>query len=113
MSKENILIAEFMDYWSFNDGSPNKVPSLAEIEELSYDTSWKDLMPVVEKITQLGYHYSMDHGFPQRGKWVCKVYGTSKECNFSSDREEKPITATYTAVIQFIQWYNTQPTKQP
>ena len=85
-----------------------------EMNALVYHTSWDWLMPVVEKIEKLPV-----------STWV-KIYGDLKlsECEISNencDHDEnglwKPIVvvqkitkieAVWFAVIQFIQWYNSQ-----
>lgn len=73
---------------------------------IKYHTSWDWLMPVVEKI-------ATEH------ELVRIVFGNVKTyCKINNSHiriiniEEKPIEATFKAVVQFINWLNSNPPKQ-
>lgn len=73
--------------------------------ELQYHSSWDWLMPVVEKIEDLGNIFTISQTY----------------CNIQEDKHNVSVTgvkygktkmeAVYQAVIQFIMWYNQQGTK--
>ncbi len=65
-----------------------------------YDTSWDWLMPVVEKISELGYEFQIDAN---------ETY--FKECDgdyeiVASAFNGSVLGNTFEAVLQFIEWYN-------
>ena len=86
--ESNKLIAEFMEY-------PN-LGTEGDFSYLKYHKSWKWLMPVVEKIEDMG----------------CEVVMTNGECTISADGYygkslgKSRRSATYDAVVKFIEWYN-------
>ena len=105
--KENKLIAEFMgmkysDKRSFNDGEwTHSIKSLNQ-----FQTSWDWLMPVVEKIFSLGYHYEIKPRY-----MMIKERMSSEvlvcEANFKGqtyNKSQKEII--YNAVVEFINEYN-------
>jgi|GEM_PF-3670114 hypothetical protein len=63
-----------------------------------YESDWNDLMPVVEKITQLDSAFRIVIG------------NVNTYAHFDSQKtkqvNEKPIAAVYSAVVDFIAWYN-------
>jgi hypothetical protein len=63
---------------------------------LKYDTSWDCLMPVVEKIVNIGLS---DTESDEVVKMVSFFSGTSIAC---------PISGVYKRVLDFIRWYNQQ-----
>jgi hypothetical protein len=88
--KNNELIAEFMGelmpvYWQF--------PS-----DFKYDTSWDELMPVVEKIEYVGFHVLIEQNY-------CRI---GEELDIRVWTVNQKIEAVYNAVVQFIKWYNSQ-----
>ena len=85
----NKLIAEFDNYWSFGDGSPDKIPTAEEVAELKYHTSWNLLMPVVEKINSLSYNDSNNKFQPSVERFL-----------------ENDIESIWRQVVIFITWYN-------
>lgn len=93
MTKENILIAKFMDR-----NPPNENYRL-----LWYDQSWNWLMPVVEKIESLGYKTKITTK-DEEGH-VCYIYISFKHSKWGSHTKSK-IEAVYKACIMFIKWYN-------
>lgn len=83
MGVEEVIRPYYEDIWCDENGNYH--------EELLYYTSWDWLMPVVEKILCLGLegkewdsHYEKIHD---------ALWGIN-------------IEAVYTAVIEFIKWYN-------
>ena len=78
--------------------------------EMNYHTSWNGLMPVVEKIENIG------QSVVEIFKNHCCIKGVLYDID--SDRmvlrydetthSDNKIQATYKAVIQFIKWYNLQ-----
>ena len=66
-----------------------------------YHKSWDALMSVVEKIEQ------MDYGFKICRK-VVEIYIDSNKETLFHIKEKSKLESLYTAVIQFIQWYNIQ-----
>jgi len=77
-------------------------------KDLHFDSSWSWLMPVVEKIEQLDWNinilrqttdiYDIDFRFTGSGK-----------C-FNGKKNTK-INSVYSAVLQFLEWYNSQQVK--
>ncbi len=110
----NKLIAEFMgfekngkynnlDCWFVPDKNPmiQKYSSWGgnmsmTTEGLRFNTSWDWIMSVIEKIESLGYHTNIEYFGEHRVFF-------SHDC--IGERESDKITATYKAVIQFINWY--------
>jgi len=90
MKTENKLIAEFM-------GFTNEAFEKVNLLTLKYNTSWDWLMPVVEKIEDMG----------------SEIVITNAECTISAPSGyhketmgKKRFGATYNAVIEFINEYN-------
>jgi len=99
----NKLIAEFMGV-KFDKMDFTGDRSLGgNADAVRYHRDWSWLMPVVEKIQKLGFRVEIDMGTIDTNVHITKgderlniaYYSNSKEC-------------VYTAVIQFIQWYNQQ-----
>jgi hypothetical protein len=96
--ENNKLITEFMG----NIIRDNIVyfPMLQEctIDELEYDTSWKWLMPVVEEIWRIIgkrkslFYFEVDDELTIYGKEEPSMDNNKSNC--------------YSAVIEFIKWYN-------
>src|SRR5688572_2745047 len=89
----NKLIAAFME-------KPDHIMP----ELLKYHSSWDWLMPVVEKIVDLGFIVEIP--IAKSGTDVF-IYNKQERLNIVAYL--KPIDAVWNAVVQFIQWYNTQP----
>lgn len=102
MKTDNELIAEFMGFIPREyerHGRLWRHPELAgdfgdKAMQFRYDTSWSDLMPVVEKIDNT----------IKTTKWIRGAWSI----------QELPITekidVVYKYVVEFIKWYNTQKT---
>ena len=126
MKEGNKLIAEFMGlvkedrYLSFetgryckkdNDGcypDPMKVfiKDGRAVHTLFYSSDWNWLMPVVEKIEEVGYAVeivqdsAIIYEHSSKGTLNCLVHVLSSNGK---------LEATYKAVIEFIKWYNENP----
>jgi len=79
------------------------------VDELKYDTSWDWLMPVWIKILQWGMQ---EYGIQWRQSidQDCVSIITPNNLiyiQYLDKKGELPIEAVYQAVVQFIQWYNT------
>ncbi len=106
----NKLIAEFMElptevskagllnyyHREYNSGT------WYEEHELSYNVSWDWLMPVVEKIFSLGYHYEIKPRYMVIKERLSSEVLVSK-C-FVYDKSQKEII--YDSVVEFINQYN-------
>ena len=109
----NKLIAEFMGWKHHEDKSYDEY----EMNNLKYHTSWDWLMPVVEKIESI---HSDFHGY--FGVYICSNGCTIQATRLNTSIEnphyayfndvtlDTKINSTYSAVLQFIQWYNNQTT---
>ena len=106
----NKLIAEFMGM-TYGDPNDNSVMiqmtpqgnEVVPIESMEYYTSWKWLMPVVDKIESLGYTFEKNFQ-PIDKDWQCLIV---KGCDilyqeFNTDS----LIACHYVVIEFIKWYN-------
>jgi hypothetical protein len=112
----NKLIGEFMDddgtlcYYKGLDG-----PQYESGMYLKYNKSWDWLMPIVEKIESI---YDDFHGY--FGVYIssnsCTIQGTRLNTSIENPHYayhndvtlNTKIESTWYAVVQFIQWYNTQ-----
>lgn len=115
----NILIAEFLGCYKYPENSFDNVWSYeiyghldfvddGEYEkhyylpsEMKFHSSWDWLMPVVEKIEGLGYDTEIVYRPDDGGH--CFYINDSPI--FSSQMGGKK-EATYTVVVDFIEWYN-------
>lgn len=124
-TETNKLIAEFMGGTYLPISEHYILPDMVSYlpEDMQYHTSWDWLMPVVERIEGLGYcvqiasepYYNDEKDTFERNRLqqVCRITkGYVQKINSASfDREDKrdcKLTATYTAVVQFITWYNSK-----
>tara|TARA_R110001592_G_scaffold356680_1_gene658981 strand:+ start:487 stop:840 length:354 start_codon:yes stop_codon:yes gene_type:complete len=108
--KNNKLIAEFMGM-NYGDPKDNSVmiqmtpqgSEVVPINSMKYHSSWDWLMPVVEKIENLGYEFTIVEN-------RCKVSNNTdhsvKEL-FHIETIGSKIETTYDAVIQFIKNFKT------
>ena len=107
----NTLIAEFMA--SFGEWRGKKVLEngfKANFTNGNYHCSWDWLMPVVEKIEDIGrddgeivtYHPQV-----KIGKHHCEIVDTFGNMVVYTDESTK-IDSVYLAVCEFIKWYNKQ-----
>jgi hypothetical protein len=115
LRENNILIAEFMGF-TINDDiciipteSGDKERS---IDSLTFRYSWDALMPVVEKIEELEMEllpsYSTNNFCVSIRNGFCQIISG----DFMEEHDEFNIhsggklEATYSAIIEFIKWYN-------
>lgn len=101
--ESNSLIAEFMGIVFYDDENQwyDSNEGIFLGSTLEYKTSWDWLMPVVGKIEELkGNAIDIEVGCSctifYLDKIIAQGYGSTRH-------------ATYKAVVQFIQWYNSQP----
>lgn len=121
--ENNKLIAEFMGYsFKMLPDTDNQCYELSgswdiihvtefEIGCFAYHSDWNRLMPVVERIESLGYYTNSDIGFTgSDNKTVMhffRVYKNGYEgINIAFSKSTFKIESIYTAVIEFIKWYN-------
>ena len=104
----NKLIAVFMGMkikgdWVVLGGGSEYV-----VTNLKYHSSWDQLMPVAEKISE-----DYDFSISSVGLWVC--YISRKDSDFEDKHlgdmggHEPVIVNAFKAIVQFIKWYNLQP----
>lgn len=111
----NKLIAEFMGGEIFHPRGNDKIIAYKNIqghllnfciEAANYHCLWDWLMPVVEKMENMGYCFTSD---PFSHELI--EYGTGDECvviNHEFDNGRTKIEEMYLAVLKFIHWYNQQ-----
>lgn len=118
MEEDNKLIAKFMelqttfqDVQIWMDWENNTIPLWDKRDywlasELKYHTSWDWLMPVVEKIEELGYCV----WFQTRKKApiLITIWKNGDEIIRIGNLHDTKIKTVYNAVIDFIKWYNNQ-----
>jgi hypothetical protein len=93
------------DVWDFGNSDPFPLVSGPFTGRLRYHYSWDWLMPVVEKIeaTDDGYYDVRIMGS------YCEILTFDGDVIVQMSEGENPkITATWMAVVKFIEWYNTQ-----
>ena len=107
----DFLITTFMGYTYSNE---SEVWKYVYYDIHYYSGKWELLMPVVERIEDLGYQ------FKQCRKRV-EIYEDWKTCSPNEDIDRKPITvqksetkilSAWLAVVFFIKWYHNQIAKQ-
>lgn len=93
IDENNKLIAEFMGW----EHSKNEDIDAYEMSNLKYHTSWDWLMPVVKRLSEEMSCGKIEelHDF-----YELFYYGLY----------EANINKVYSAILQFIQWFNTQNT---
>ena len=87
---DNKNIAKFMGYEVSKDLNYHK--------DLKYHKDWNWIMPVVEKIENLGFEVRIQFDF-------CIITNGDnyrKETDFGGGK----LITTYTAIVDFINWYN-------
>jgi hypothetical protein len=76
------------------------------VEQLQFNTSWDWLIPVVEKIEGMGNKFQICRRRiniqPDNNNNLTELWLETKEAT--------KIQSVYTAVVQFIKWYNSQKT---
>ncbi len=84
-----------------SEGLPSGTYKVERINELQYHSSWDWLMPVVEKIENLGYEFTI---VENRCKVINNTDHSIKEL-FHIETIGSKIETTYDAVIEFINQY--------
>lgn len=72
------------------------------LHELKYDTSFDWIIPVVEKIENLGFSFITKN----EGSYIEKWHYKAKIIPHFSNIGETKMDGIYSVVIQFIKWYN-------
>ncbi len=114
IDKGNKLIAKFMGLKVI----PSGTKAIGQINHpevpeafLTYNFSWNKLMPVVEKIFRL----KIGDGITKVDYANCRTFGMINNetglimvrfNGFTVHCEETLIEAAYSAVLEFIEWYN-------
>lgn len=104
LREERILIARFM----------TDEPEVLEkdllkagcVESMQYDSDWNWIMPVVEKIEELGYCFRIESN-----DVFIMDNNTSEEIIIADDNKSK-IDAIYWACVRFIGWYDRNKNKE-
>ena len=107
--ENNRLIAEFEGYkvdYGFDKKGVLFAGHHIRLNQLRYHESWDWLMPVVEKIENLEPNTRLDISRKVNGVHLVDIWQGlyCRSTAYSKDKKE----ATYQAVIQFIEWYNSQ-----
>lgn len=117
----NKLIFKFMQ----NVAGKNEVYITVGGNRPNYDMDWNALMPVVEKIECLklrhptligGVDYCnlktlLSHAISGNNVYSAMLKSESDNHVYSKGSSYTKIGATWQAVVQFIQWYNTETSK--
>lgn len=111
--EKNVPIAKFMGwvhvvkayhginlFEHFINGVTSEEIPIRSIGDFEYDSSWDELMPVVEKIAKQ-YSVSIDN---DSGMWQVMIDIANVNVVYPILRD-----AVYEAVVQFTQWHNQQP----
>lgn len=108
------------DSWNAPDGDYPSGSTYKD-SELEYHSNWSWLMPVVEKIESVGYRTCIDGGDKQFGnychikKWTndneLKHFIKEGQKDKIVSQQSTKINTVYPAVLQFLEWYNSQQVK--
>jgi hypothetical protein len=108
--ENNKLIADFMgvkigvELYSWRPGCTEPLQE----KHLNYHESWGWIMPVVERIEDLGYYIGIDRHFCMIG--TIDTFGLGIQ-HLPTVNAVTKIEAVYKQCIAFINWYNNQPKK--
>lgn len=110
MSNEEILLIDkeavkrFMGF---------KRPNTDGLLRVSY-TTWNDVMPVVEKIRDLGFDVELTMFFGDEKQNRCQIVTSDNELLINGEGEtgETTVQRIFKTCVQFIKWYNSQPKPQ-
>ena len=117
-TENNKLIAEFMGVKTetFRSGNLNFMYNINGLEEgfeaheLSYETSWDWLMPVIENIKEFNHNRRIIlHRFSFGLNYVAMKIELNRRF-FDKERmvNNDFLEQTYDLVVEFIKWYNEQ-----
>ena len=90
-----------LEYWQRPKGLPGHHDDYADMGHFKYDQYWDWLMPVLTKIVDAGYQYSM--GIGVNGAY-CSIWKNDDEIVGTFGQSTR--VATWKAVIDFIDLYN-------
>jgi hypothetical protein len=109
--EQNKTIAKFMNL-GYQQGMCEH-PTSGEYDYPAFDCSWDWLMPVVEKIEELGYTVGIVGCQTISGRWYTHSFVVSSfrseiivEIKSDYSNNETKISTIYRGVIIFIQQYN-------
>jgi hypothetical protein len=107
-TENNKLIAEFMGFKRKGNShiillKDGFVPFERNVGHLEFHTSWDWLMPVVQKIDEMGYNVHIS-------RISCKITPILENDNvitsFVCGNVDKKIKLVYDTVVEFTKWYN-------
>lgn len=115
---DNELIAEFMglvrreanetynkaQYWLPEEDKRYKGKFVGYYDTLQYHEFWDWLMPVVDKITGMGYDVLINSNGMHNEPHSCDITTTTDVQ--ATATSELLIDCVYKAVVEFIKWYN-------
>ncbi len=117
LRENNILIAEFMGF-TINDDTciipTESGDKERSIDSLTFRYSWDALMPVVEKIESIEdgdlpyLSYSINNFCVSIRNGFCQIISGDfmEEYDEFNIHSGGKLEATYSAVVEFIKWYN-------
>lgn len=116
IEKANCEIAEFMGFtrqqgdYGFEYRPPNSAFSGVPVHKLAYNTSWDWLIPVKERIEQLGYSSVIGYNSPKGFYWASFFQGNEfqrKEIkSHEGETDESEISVLWKLIVKFIKWHN-------
>lgn len=109
----NKLIEVFMELVVDGHNWADKNGELVYFGHYSPDSEWDILMPVVERIWNMGYMIHVQYYQSEAENCTCRIYTAAMHISPWVGGGKTPINSYYEAVIQFIQWYNQSKTTQP
>ena len=97
------MIAKFMGA-EFYENDLLRLPKQPAclVSELKYDTSWDEIMPVVEKIETLGFRVKINTATAV----IEEKYNSNSEKGYVFVLNAKKLIAVYEACAKWIDWYN-------
>lgn len=123
---DNELIAEFMGWVRYEANALYNLPQWYDpdlkdlrkkgkfkgyTEQLDFHRKWDWLMPVVEKIKDLGFdvNFSLNSSNVPSSAAACWIVSVPEGFVNPSIIEDNLLKAVYKAIVYFIKWYNDQP----
>lgn len=76
-----------------------------------YHISWDWIMPVIEKIKELKHPVYIYESHIQNTVEIFRLNDSSSYIIRKSSTKEKPIDLVWSAVVEFIEWYNENKSK--
>lgn len=109
---ENSVLIAIFDGWkkdeSFKDNVYRKGNRIELDSTFKYHKSWDWLMPVIDKINNLGYSYRIDYTGTNISMLNSdfEVVSIANKIVNTQEKADNRIIVTYLAVVEFIKWYN-------